>query len=193
MLASGSATRRRLLEAAGVACECVVPDISEESIKMELRKSGADAARTAERLAEAKALAVARRTPGLVIGADQVLECTGAQFDKPRDRADALAQLKALGGRDHELITACSVAEGAAVVWRRTDRITLRMRAASDAFLDRYLDTLGDRALAGPGAYQLEGLGAQLFERVDGDFFAVLGLPLLPLLGFLRARGALAS
>jgi septum formation protein len=122
-----------------------------------------------------------------------VLDFDGVAFDKPKDRADALAQLKALRGHEHTLLTACAVAEAPGLVWQRTDRIALTMRAASDAYLERYLDTLGQRALAGPGAYQLEGLGAQLFERVDGDFFAVLGLPLLPLLGYLRERGALPA
>jgi len=183
-----------MLEQAGVPCEAVTPQISEESIKMELRNAGADSLRTAEALAERKALAVAASMPDrLVIGADQVLDCDGTPFDKPKHRDDALAQLKALRGRDHVLLTACAVAEGPSIAWRHTDRIVLRMRAASDAFLDRYLDQMGERALDGPGAYQLEGLGAQLFERVDGDFFAVLGLPLLPLLGFLRERRVLPA
>jgi septum formation protein len=195
VLASGSATRRRLLEQAGVPHQCVAPDLDERAIKDRLRGDGADSPRIAQALAERKALAVAQRRPrgDLVIGADQVLDCEGTPFDKPRDRADALRQLKSLRGRTHELITACAVADGATIDWISTERARLHMRQASDGFLDRYLDALGDRALAGPGAYQLEGHGAQLFERVDGDFFAVLGLPLLPLLGYLRARGALPA
>jgi septum formation protein len=192
VLASGSATRRTLLENAGVACTVVPPRVSEDAIKANLRDTGP--AQIAETLAEAKALDVARRAPdALVIGADQVLDCGGVRLDKPNDRAEALDQLKTLRGRAHDLVTAACVAEQSAIVWRHTNRITLHMRPASDAFLDSYLDRLGERALAGPGAYQLEGPGAQLFERVDGDFFSVLGLPLLPLLGFLRRRGALAS
>jgi septum formation protein len=194
VLASGSATRCKLLENAGVPCECVVPQIDEQPIKADLRTRGADNLQIVEFLAEQKALAVARGLTGaLVIGADQVLDFNGAAFDKPKDRDDALAQLKALRGHEHTLLTACAVAEGHGIVWRRTDRTTLKMRAASDAYLECYVDTLGERALAGPGAYQLEGLGAQLFERVDGDFFAVLGLPLLPLLAYLRERGALPA
>ena len=194
MLASGSSTRRKLLENAGVPCECVVPQIDEQPIKADLRTRGADNLQIAEFLAEQKALAVARGLTGaLVIGADQVLDFDGAAFDKPKDHKDALAQLKALRGHDHTLLTACAVAEGPAIVWQRTERIDLTMRKASDGFLERYVDQLGERALAGPGAYQLEGLGAQLFERVDGDFFAVLGLPLLPLLAYLRERGALPA
>lgn len=194
MLASGSTTRRKLLENAGVPYAYVVPQVDEQPIKADLRARGADNLQIAEFLAEQKALVVARGLTGaLVIGADQVLDFDGAAFDKPKDRADALAQLKALRGRDHTLLTACAVAEGAGIVWQRTDRIALTMRAASDGFLERYVDQLGERALAGPGAYQLEGLGAQLFERVDGDFFAVLGLPLLPLLAYLRERGALPA
>ena len=194
VLASGSPTRRKLLENAGVPCEFVVPPVDEQPIKADLRTRGADHLQIAEFLAERKALAVARGlTDTLVIGADQVLDFDGVAFDKPKDRNDALAQLKALRGHEHTLLTACAVAEGPAIVWQRIDRIDLTMRAASDGFLQRYVDRIGDRALSGPGAYQLEGLGAQLFERVDGDFFAVLGLPLLPLLAFLRERGALPA
>jgi septum formation protein len=192
VLASGSSTRRKLLEDAGVPFECVVPQIDEQPIKADLRTRGADNRQIAEFLAEQKALAVARGlAAALVIGADQVLDFDGTAFDKPKNRNDALAQLRALRGHDHTLLTACAVAEGPAIVWERTDRTHLTMRATSDEFLERYVDRLGERALAGPGAYQLEGLGAQLFERVDGDFFAVLGLPLLPLLAYLRERGAL--
>ena len=194
VLASGSATRRKLLENAGVPCEFVLPHVDEQPIKDDLRTRGTHNLQIAEFLAGQKALAVARGLTGaLVIGADQVLDFDGVAFDKPKDRNDALAQLKALRGHEHTLLTACAVAEGPAIVWQRSDRIDLTMRAASDGFLERYVDRIGDRALSGPGAYQLEGVGAQLFERVDGDFFAVLGLPLLPLLAFLRQRGALPA
>ena len=184
-----------MLDQAGVPYRQADPNVDETAIKIRLRGAGADAAQIAKFLAEQKALAVAQNLAAgdLVIGADQVLDCGGLFYDKPRDRTDARTQLKALRGRSHELISACAVVQGATVDWTHMERVTLHMREVSDAFLERYLDALGDRALAGPGAYQLEGLGAQLFDRVDGDFFAVLGLPLLPLLGYLRSQGALPS
>ena len=127
------------------------------------------------------------------VGADQILECDGRWFDKPRDLEEARAQLQALSGRTHRLITAAAVVRDSAVLWRAIETARLTMRRVSEAFLDRYLAAMGKRVLATVGGYELEGLGAQLMTRVEGDYFAILGLPLLPLLAFLREDGALAA
>ncbi len=189
ILASGSAARRAMLEAAGLAFEVDVPRVDEAAAKASLRAEGMKPREQADALAELKALSISRRRAGFVIGADQILAIEGATLDKPRDRAEAHAQLQLLRGRTHDLITAAIVAREGAVIWRHIDTPRLKMRAFSDAFLGDYLERVGEGALACVGAYQLEGLGAQLFERVEGDYFSVLGLPLLPLLAFLREHG----
>ncbi len=189
ILASGSAARRAMLEAAGLAFEVDVPSVDEAVAKASLRAEGLKPREQADALAELKALSVSRRRVGFVIGADQILTIEGETLDKPRDLAEARAHLQHLRGRTHELITAAIVAREGAVIWRRIDTPRLMMRAFSDAFLDDYLERVEEGALASVGAYQLEGLGAQLFERVEGDYFSVLGLPLLPLLAFLREHG----
>ena len=192
VLASASETRRRMLASAGIMVECVPPRLDEAAIKRQAMALGLDAAAIAERLAEAKALAgTACRPASLVIGADQVLECDGRLFDKPSDRRGAAATLHVLRGRTHHLISAVAVAMDGAVRWRCVDRAVLTMRSFSDDFLDRYLNMAGDGALASVGAYQLEGPGVQLFSRVEGDFFTVLGMPLLPLLAHLRDQGVI--
>jgi nucleoside triphosphate pyrophosphatase len=189
ILASTSMARRRVLEAAGLAFEVEAPRVDEESAKLSLRAAGLSPRAQADALAELKALSVSRRRPGFVIGADQMLSLDGEALDKPIDRAEARAHLKLLGGRTHELVTALVVAREGAPIWRMVETPRLRMRPLSDDFIESYLDRAGEGALTSVGAYQLEGLGAQLFERVEGDFFAVLGMPLLPLLGFLREHG----
>ena len=192
VLASMSATRFAMLSRAGLVCEAVSSGIDETAIKRERRSDSAET--LARALAAAKASAVARKRPGqLIIGADQVLECDGVCFDKPRDRAEAASQLRTLRGREHVLVSAVSVYEGDSELWSVTDRARLWMRRFSDDFLEAYLDAVSDVALAGPGAYRIEGPGAQLFERIEGDHFTILGLPLLPLLAFLRRRGAISS
>jgi septum formation protein len=194
ILASGSAIRRSLLERAGLEVVADPADRDEAVLKAELRADHASVERASLLLAESKAMAVAGRYPGaIVIGADQILECAGAWFDKPRDRAAARDQLLRLAGRRHRLVTSAVAVTDGTVRWRVTESARLLMRPFSEAFLDQYLDRAGEDILASVGAYQIEGLGLQLFEDVDGDFFTILGLPLLPLLRFLREQGLLSS
>lgn len=189
VLASGSVSRRRMLEAAGLVFEVDPPRMDEEAAKASLRAEGMKPRDQADALAELKALSISRRRFEFVIGADQMLAVEGEVLDKPKDMAEARSHLARLRGCTHELLTAAVVAREGAIIWRHVDTPKLKMRAFSDAFLDDYLERVGTAALASVGAYQLEGYGAHLFERVEGDFFSVLGLPLLPLLAFLREHG----
>ncbi len=190
ILASASPIRRHILEAAGVTFEVDVARVDEGAAKASLRADGLSPRDQADALAALKALSVSQRREGLVIGADQMLALEGETLDKPKDRAEARAHLQRLRGRTHQLMCAAVVARSGEVLWRHVETPRLRMRAFSDAFLEDYLERGGEKLLASVGAYQLEGLGAHLFERVDGDYFSVLGLPLLPLLAFLREHGA---
>jgi septum formation protein len=178
-----------MLEAAGVAFEVDAPRVDEEAAKIGLRNEGAKPRDQAIALAELKALSVSSTRAGLVIGADQMLALEGEAFDKPKSAAEAREHLLRLRGRTHELITAAVVARENEVIWRHIDTPRLAMRGFSDAFLDDYLGRAGESVLMSVGAYQLEGLGAHLFERVEGDYFSILGLQLLPLLAFLREQG----
>lgn len=193
VLASASMTRRRLLEDAGVPHIVEPSRVDEEEIKIGLRAEGATGVEIAEVLAEAKAVYVSRKHPhSLVLGADQVLECDGDTYDKPVDRADALAQLQALRGRRHALISYAVFVRGGTRIWQAVDRATLEVRAdATDGFFESYLDAAGDDAFNGPGGYRIESLGVQLFSRIDGSHFTILGLPMIPLLDYLRANGVL--
>ncbi len=194
VLASGSAARARLLREAGLRFRQEAAHVDESEVKRALKGEGAGAAAVAEALAELKAMKVSRRHPGaLVVGCDQMLDCDGQWFDKPDSIAAARAQLLALAGKRHRLLTAAVVARGGARLWHHNGVATLAMRSFSDAFLDAYLAAAGDAALASVGAYQLEGIGAQLFSRIDGDYFGILGLPLLPLLDFLRQHRVLMA
>ncbi|PWC51038.1 nucleoside triphosphate pyrophosphatase [Azospirillum sp. TSA6c] len=190
VLASGSRTRAAMLEQAGVPAILDRPLVDEDEVKAAGRAEGVPADAVAEALAELKAQRITRRHPGaLVVGADQMLDCEGRWFDKPADRATARAQLLDLRGKTHQLVSCAVVVRDGERMWHKTDSARLTMRNFSEAFLDDYLDRVGDNVLHSVGAYQLEGLGAQLFHRVEGDFFTILGLPLLPLLGFLRVHG----
>jgi septum formation protein len=190
ILASGSAIRAELLRHAGVRFTVETAAVDEAEIKSSFHAAGRPAVDCAVVLAEAKAARVSRRHVGaLVIGADQMLVCDGTWYDKPADRARARDQLLTLRGKRHELISAACVLRDGGRLWQIVERPALTMRHFSDHFLEEYLAASGDAALASVGAYQLEGRGVQLFERIEGDFFAILGLPLLPLLGFLRGHG----
>ena len=194
VLASASSSRRQLLAAAGVPVEIEAPRIDEENVKAALRAEGASAEQAAETLAELKAQRIsARRPEALVVGADQMLECGGVWFDKPPDRAHAAGHLRALSGQEHRLLCAVCVVHRGARIWHHVDQARLVMRPLSDDFIEAYLDAAGPSVLSTVGAYRLEDLGAQLFSRVEGDHFTILGLPLLPLLGFLRDRRVLMS
>ncbi|MBK1836473.1 Maf family protein [Azospirillum sp. YIM B02556] len=190
VLASGSRTRAAMLEQAGVTAILDKPLVDEDEVKAAGRAEGVSADIVAETLAELKAQRITRRHPGaLVVGADQMLECEGRWFDKPADHAAARAQLLDLRGKTHRLVSCAVVVRDGERMWHRIDSARLTMRNFTEAFLDEYLDLVGDDVLHSVGAYQLEGLGAQLFHRIEGDFFTILGLPLLPLLGFLRVHG----
>ena len=194
ILASSSQVRARLLGAAGLRPLIAPPQVDESGVRDSLRAAGASPAQVADALAELKALRVSNAgSDPFVIGADQVLTCDGVWFDKPADLGGARRQLRQLRGRTHVLTSAVVVARGGAAVWRHAESARLTMRRFSDEFIDAYLAQLGDAALNSVGAYQLEGLGIQLFERIEGDFFCILGLPLLPLLAFLREHGAVPA
>ena len=194
ILASASPTRASLLATAGVEVRVEPAAVDEGAVKQTYRAKGHAAVECALALAEAKARRVAgRHDRAFVIGADQILVCDGLWFDKPSDLGAARAQLRALRGRTHELATAACVVQNGTRIWHTVKQPHLLMREFSDLFLDNYLAMEEAAVLGTVGAYRLEGRGLQLFERVEGDYFAILGLPLLELLGFLRERGQLAS
>jgi septum formation protein len=193
ILASGSATRAAMLRAAGLDFQIERPSVDEEAVKASLRAEGLAPREQADALAELKAIAVSRRSRAFVIGADQILACDGEAFDKPKDREAARAHLLRLRGKPHVLITAAVIARDGAPIWRRIETPRLTMRNFTDAFADDYLDAIGADAFSSVGAYQLEGRGAQLFETIEGDYFSILGLPLLAVLAFLRTHGIAPS
>jgi nucleoside triphosphate pyrophosphatase len=194
VLASASAARARLLVSAGIAATIDPAKVDESALKRESRAQGEAAETCALRLAEAKAREVAARYPGaMVLGADQMLEVEGRWLDKPRDVNEARAQLQALNGRRHTLVSAAAIIRDGEVLWCEVERAFLTMRRMSDGFIEHYLAAMGESILTTVGAYALEGLGAQLMEKIEGDYFTILGLPLLPLLGFLREQGALPA
>ena len=193
VLASSSASRATLLRAAGVPFSILPSRVDEESIKARMLARSAAPEAIARSLAELKARSVAQETDGFVIGADQTLDLDGVLYDKPRDLAECRERLKALRGRRHSLHAAVVVARDGEVVWSFLDTARLTMRPFSDAFLAAYLEHEGESVTASTGAYLLEGEGIQLFETIEGDYFSILGLPLLPLLAYLREAKALPA
>jgi septum formation protein len=191
ILASQSKTRQMLLAAAGVPVEAHPADLDERALEARVPPQSAEA--VAALLAREKAVAIEREHPGrLILGADQTLVLGAERMTKPRDREAARAQLQALCGRSHELHSAVAFVQHGAVQFQYVGVARLTMRSFSEDFLERYLDAAGDTVTASVGAYQLESFGAQLFERIEGDYFTVLGLPLLQALEFLRRFGCLA-
>ncbi|MCB1487868.1 MAG: Maf family protein [Bauldia sp.] len=192
VLASGSSTRRAILANAGIRFEAIPSDVDERRVEEPLIAAGRSAAEIAMALAEAKALDVgAHADDATVIGADQTLDADGRRWIKPASMDEARDQLVTLAGRSHKLQTAVAGVRDGAIRWRHLDSATLTLRPLTPDAIDRYLDTVGEAALGSVGAYQIEGPGIQLFERIEGDFFTILGLPILPLLAWLRAEGAL--
>lgn len=192
VLASGSAVRAALLRSAGVSTTVDIPGVDEAEIKAGMLAEGADAAAIAETLAQLKAQRVSQRhRQQLVVGADQVLSCDGRLYDKPGTLTEAREQLLSLRGRRHQLSSAVALVRGGNRLWHHIGRATLTMREFSEDFLDHYLQATGKAVCEIVGGYQLEGLGSQLFADVDGDYFTILGLPLLPLLDILREQGVL--
>jgi septum formation protein len=192
ILASASVVRKALLEAAGIPVEVHPANLDERFYEANLGLQ--TRAAIANVLAREKASIVAALHPGrLVLGADQTLALDDERFAKPADNAAAGAQLRALSGRTHHLYSAIAFVQDTMVLYEHIGSARLTMRSFSDLFLDRYLQTVGNTAIRSVGAYQVEGLGIQLFERIEGDYFTVLGLPLIPALDFLRQRGCLVS
>ncbi len=190
ILASASPARQALLTQAGLTFDCIPAQIDEAEIKRSARAEGVEVEDTALLLAELKARRIARQHPDrLVIGADQLLVCDDRWFDKPTDLADAEAHLRALRGRTHTLVTAVVCHRAGEIVWHHVAQPRLTMRNFSEAFLASYLTAEGEALTTTVGAYRLEGRGMQLFDRIDGEHSAILGLPLLSLLGFLRQHG----
>ncbi|WP_397398977.1 Maf family protein [Phenylobacterium sp.] len=193
ILASKSAARRAVLDGAAVVYEAVIAGVDEDAVKVEMLANGAGPRDVAEALAERKALVVSLARPGLVIGADQTLDLDGKLYDKAPDLHSAGTRLKVLRGKTHRLHSAVVVARDGVPIWREVVTATLTMRDFSDAFLETYLATEGEAALGSVGCYRLEGPGAQLFSRIEGDYFAILGLPLMGLLDLLRQHGEIPA
>ncbi|MEQ9447535.1 MAG: Maf family protein [Rhodospirillaceae bacterium] len=193
ILASGSESRRALLANAGIDAICIKPRVDEDAAKAVFRAEKMRVSDQAMRLAEMKAVKVSQSHEGLVIGGDQMLNLGGEAMDKPVDMADAANHLRRFSGKIHTLETAIVIAEGGRPVWRHLVAPKLTVRPLSDEFIASYLDAAGPVILKTVGAYMLEGVGAQLFNRIEGDYFSILGLPLLPLLDYLRTRGVIAA
>jgi septum formation protein len=191
-MASASKIRSQLLKQAGVAHTVTPADLDESEIKQSWQGQGTTTKELAEKLAQEKALFVAKLNPkALVIGSDQILDCEGTRYDKPKDLDQAGDHLHRLQGRSHTLVTAVCLAQGNRISWTHTSSPTLTMRPLNDEFIANYLRRNQPDILSCVGVYQLEGEGAQLFDHIEGDYFSILGLPLLPLLAMLRQQGVL--
>lgn len=192
VLGSGSPFRRKLLEDAGVAFEVLKPDIDERAVEQAVAGSGITPEDLAAILAEAKAVDVSLRKPGaLVIGSDQTLSLDDEVLHKPADMEEARRRLLLLSGKTHQLNSAIVLVRDGEVLWRHVGIARLTMRVLAPGFIGRHLSRVGDIALSSVGAYQIEGEGIQLFEKIDGDHFTIVGLPMLPLLDKLRDLGAI--
>ncbi len=192
ILASGSPFRKKLLENAGIDFEAIPASIDERAVEATLEKTGATPEDVALVLAEAKALDVSERNPGaLIIGSDQTLSLGDTIFHKPADMEAARRHLLKLSGKTHHLNSAVVLVRDGETLWRHVGTARLTMRQLDPAFIGRHLSQVGDKALSSVGAYQIEGEGIQLFEKIDGDYFTIVGLPLIPLLAALRQRGAI--
>lgn len=190
VLASTSPTRRRLLESAGLSFETVAPRIDEDSVRASLVAEGATARDIADTLGEMKAMKGQEKAPdAIVLGSDQVLSLKGEVFSKPETREDAAAQLDRLQGQQHMLLSSAVIYHEAAPIWRAVGTARLTMHALTGSEIDRYLDMVWPGVSGSVGAYHAEGYGARLFSRIDGDWFTVMGLPLLDVCAFLRLRG----
>ena len=193
ILASGSAIRKQILDGAGLNYEVIIKPVDEAAIKDSMLAENSRLQDVADALAEAKALRVSRQTDGFVIGADQIMVMDNQLFDKPKDLGEARERLLSMRGKRHELIGAVVVCENGRPVWRHLSKTKLWVREFSNEFLDWYIEQEGEALMKSVGAYRFEGPGAQLFEKVEGGFFAILGLDLLPVLDYLRVRGVIAS
>lgn len=193
LLASRSAARRAMLEAAAIPFEAVAADVDEDAAKAGLEGAGFDPRGIAEELAQLKALSVGNAGGALVLGSDQTLELAdGNMLSKPASRAEAFRQLRMLSGTTHYLHAAAVIAEQGEAVWFHCETVEMTMRPISDAFLESYLDHEYEQIRWSVGGYRIEGSGVQLFDRIQGSHFAILGMPLLPLLSYLRERGLIA-
>ncbi len=192
ILASKSKSRAAVLKAVGLEFTQIGSGVDEDALKDGLRAEGATVAKQADLLAETKALKVSISHGGVVLGCDQMLDLDGQGLDKVSTRDEAREILRRLRGKTHILQSAIVACIEGAPVWRHLSRPRLRVRDFSDIFLEDYLDAIGDAAFESVGCYQIEGRGAQLFDRIEGDYFSILGMPLLPLLQWLRDRGTLA-
>ena len=193
ILASKSAARRAVLDGAGVPYEALVAGVDEDAVKASLLAEGAGPRDIADALAELKAIRVSRGRPEFVIGSDQTLDLDGQLYDKADSVEAARERLKLLRGKTHRLHSAVVVAKEGTPIWREVVTASLTMREFSDAFLEAYLASEGPHALGSVGCYRLEGPGAQLFSKIEGDYFAILGLPLMGLLDLLRRHGELPA
>ena len=193
ILASGSAIRAKILDGAGLNYEIITKPVDEAAIKTAMLAEKSRLPDIADALAEAKSMRVSRVEAGLVIGADQIMVMENRLYDKPKSEQEARDRLKDMRGKTHQLIGAVVICENGQPVWRHISKTKLTMREFSDAFLDNYIEAEGEYLTQSVGAYRFEGLGSQLFSHVEGDFFSILGLSLLPVLDYLRSRGAILS